>query len=212
MKYRHDIVKEQILRNRLQDENFSDVWISYKHLLAIKLIYQILKNWRKCPFKYHLILEITMVYTWDSLHYFSIDRSRLVGQMKKGPSSLATQMVAMMKVAFKLNLLLVRLLGNDLGYVQVQLFDICCSKFGNAEILFQNISNAVISNKIDWSSCVGLNLDNTSVNLGRHNSIKMRGQVVKNVVLVILLTTRQIEVLKCLCRKVVLILRTCLLI
>ena len=32
-----------------------------------------------------------MVYTLrDSLHYFSIDRSRLVEQIKKGPFSLAT--------------------------------------------------------------------------------------------------------------------------
>ena len=121
-------------------------------------------------------------------------------------------MVAMMKFSFKLNLLLVRLFDNDLEYVQVQLFDICCSKFGTAEILLENISNALRSNKIDWSNCAELSLGDTSVNLGRHNFIKTRRQVVNDVVLVILFTTRQIKVLKCLCWKVVLILRACLLI
>ena len=117
-----------------------------------------------------------------------------------------------MKFSFKLNLLLVRLFDNDLEYVQVQLFDICCSKFRTAEILLENISNSLRSNKIDWTNCAGLSLGDTSVNLGRHNFIKTRRQVVNDVVLVILFTTRQTKVLKFLCWEVVLILRACLLI
>ena len=117
-----------------------------------------------------------------------------------------------MKFSFKLNLLLVRLFDNDLEYVQVQLFDICRSKFGTAEILLENISNALRSNKIDRSSCAELSLGDTLVNLGRHSFIKTRRQVVNDVVLVILFTTRQTKVLKFLCWKVVLILRACLLI
>ena len=96
-----------------------------------------------------------MVYTLrDSLHYFFIDRSRLVEQIKKGLFSLATD--GSNDVSFKLNPLLVRLFDNDLEYVQVQLLDIYCSKFGTSEILLENISNALRSNKIDWSNCVGL--------------------------------------------------------
>ena len=115
-----------------------------------------------------------MVYTLrDSLHYFSINRSRFVEQIKKGPFSLATN-------GSKLNPSLVRLFDNDLGYVHVQLLEMCCSKTGIAEMLFQNISNALRSNEIDWSKCVGLSLDNTSVNLDRHNSIKTRVQEIKN--------------------------------
>ena len=83
-----------------------------------------------------------MVYTLrDSLHYFSINRSRFVEQIKKGPFSLATN-------GSKLNPSLVRLFDNDLGYVHVQLLDMCCSKIGIAEILFQNISNALRSNEL----------------------------------------------------------------
>ena len=111
------------------------------------------------------------------MHYFSVNRSRLVEQMKKGPLSLATD-GSNDEDLVKLNPLLVRLFDNDLGYVHVQLLGKCCSKSGTAEILFENISNALRSNEIDWSNCVGLSLDNTSVNLGRHNSIKTRVQEV----------------------------------
>ena len=106
-----------------------------------------------------------MVYTLrDSLHYFFIIRSRLVEQIKKGPISLAAD-GSNDEGLLKLNPLLVRLFDYDLGYVQVQLLGLCYAKSGTAEILFENISNALRSN----SSCVGLSLDNTSVNLGQHN-------------------------------------------
>ena len=115
-----------------------------------------------------------MVYTLrDSLHYFSINRSRLVEQMKKGPFSLVTD-GSRNEGLVKLNPLSFRLLDNDLGYVEVQLLEMCCSKSETAEILFENISNAPKNNKVGWSSYVGLSLDNTSVHLGSHNSIKIR--------------------------------------
>ena len=121
-----------------------------------------------------------MVYTLrDSLNYFSINRSRLVEEIKKGPFSLAAD-GSNDEVLVKLNPLLIRLFNNDLGDVNFQLLDTCCSKSGTAEILFENIFNALRSNKIDWSNCVGLSLDNTSFNLGRHNSKKTRVQEVNN--------------------------------
>ena len=99
--------------------------------------------------------------------------------MNKYPFSLATD-GSNDKSLVKLNPLLVRLFDNDLGYVNVQLLDMCCSKSGTAEILFENIHNALRSNEIDWPSRVGLSLDNTSVNLGQYNSIKTRAQEVNN--------------------------------
>ena len=120
-----------------------------------------------------------MVYTLRVLHYFSITISRLVGQIKKSSFSLVTE-GSNDKGLVKLNPLLVRLFDNDLGYAHIQLFDMCCSKSGTAEILFENISNTLKSNEIDRSSCVKLSLNNTSVNLGRHNSIKTRVQEVNN--------------------------------
>ena len=78
-----------------------------------------------------------MVHTLgDLLHYFSINRSRLAEQMKKGPFSLATD-GSNDEGLVKWNPLLVRLFDNDLGYVNVQLLDICCSKSETAEILFK---------------------------------------------------------------------------
>ena len=90
-----------------------------------------------------------MIYTLrDSLHYFSINRSRLVEQMKKGTFSFPND-GSKDEGLVKLNPSLVGLFDNDLGYVNVQLHDMCCSKSGTEEILFENISNALRSNKID---------------------------------------------------------------
>ena len=56
-----------------------------------------------------------MVHTLrDSLHYFSINRSRLVEQMKQGPFSFATD-GSTDEGLVTLNPLLIRLFDNDLG-------------------------------------------------------------------------------------------------
>ena len=89
-----------------------------------------------------------MVYTLrDSLHNFSFNKSRLVEQMKKRPFALATG-GSNDEGLVKSNPLLVRLFDSDLGFVNVQLLDMCCSKFGTAEILLGNISNALRSNDV----------------------------------------------------------------
>ena len=106
-------------------------------------------------------------------------RSRLLEQMKKGRFSLAAD-GSNDEGLVKLNPFLIRLFDDDLDYVNVQLLDMCCSKSGTADILFENISNAIRSNETDWSSCVGLSLDNTLVNLSRPNSIMTRMQPVSN--------------------------------
>ena len=77
--------------------------------------------------------------------------------MKKSPFSLAKD-GSNDEGLVKLNPLLVRLFENDLGYVNVQLLHMCCSKSGTAEILFENFSNALRSNEIDRSNYVGLSL------------------------------------------------------
>ena len=97
-----------------------------------------------------------MVYTLrDSVHNFSFNKSRLVEQTKKSPFALVTG-GSNDEGLVKLNPVLVRLFDNDLGFVNVQLLDMCCSKSGTAEILLGNISNALRSDDIGWSSCVGL--------------------------------------------------------
>ena len=68
--------------------------------------------------------------------------------MKKDPFLLATD-DSNDKSLVKLNPLLVRLFDNDLSYVNVQLLDLCCSKSRTAEILFENICNALRSNETD---------------------------------------------------------------
>ena len=126
-----------------------------------------------------------MVYTLrDPLHYFSVNRIRLVEQTKKGQFLLATDGRNDEGLA-KFNPLLVGLFENDLGYLNVQLLDLSCATSGTAEILFENISNALRSNEINWFNCVGLSLDNTSVNLGRQNSIKTPVQEGNNSIYII---------------------------
>ena len=93
--------------------------------------------------------------------------------MKKSPFSLVTD-GSSDEGLVKLNSLSFRLFDNDLGYVEVQLLKMYRSKSETAEILFENISNAPRNNEVDWSNYVGLSLGNTSVNLGSHNSIKIR--------------------------------------
>ena len=43
-----------------------------------------------------------------------------------------------------------------------------------AESIFTKMNEVLQSNGIPWANCVGAGVDNTSVNLGRNNSIRTR--------------------------------------
>jgi len=99
--------------------------------------------------------------------------------MKTNPFSLATD-GSNDEGLIKMNPLLVRFFDVNRGGVHVQLLDMCCSKSSTAEALFTKMSDALLENRIDWSGCIGISMDNTSVNMGRHNSIKTRIMQVNN--------------------------------
>ena len=43
-----------------------------------------------------------------------------------------------------------------------------------AESIFTKTDDVLLSNQIPWTNCVGAGVDNTSVNLGKRNSIMTR--------------------------------------
>ena len=93
--------------------------------------------------------------------------------MKEGPYALCTD-GSNDEGLFKLNPLLVRVFDINEGKVVSQLLDMCTSKKNDAENLFNLIDDAIKENDIDWNHCVAIGMDNTSVNMGVHNSIKSR--------------------------------------
>ena len=48
----------------------------------------------------------------------------------------------------------------------------CMSSDSTAEGIFSKMQYAFNKHKISWINCVGLSVDNTSVNIGKRNSIK----------------------------------------
>ena len=50
----------------------------------------------------------------------------------------------------------------------------CMSSSSTAEGIFAKMEEAMTSHNIPWTNCVGLSVDNTSVNMGCRNSIKTR--------------------------------------
>ena len=71
----------------------------------------------------------------------------------------------------KMNPLIVRVFDIDHGCVCAQFLDMCMSSLSTAERIFLKMQDAFTRHGIAWS-CVGLGVDNTSVNIGSRNSIK----------------------------------------
>ena len=70
----------------------------------------------------------------------------------------------------------VRLFNTDYGIVTTQFLDMCLSSSSIAEGIFLKIKEALSKYNISWINCVGISLNNTSVNMGCRNSIKTRVQ------------------------------------
>ena len=71
----------------------------------------------------------------------------------------------------KMNHLTVRIL-TDSGIVHTELLDMCMSSDSTAEEIFSKMQDAFNKHKMSWMNCIGLSVDNTSVNIGKRNSIK----------------------------------------
>ena len=77
----------------------------------------------------------------------------------------------------KMNPLTVRIFDINRGRVETRFLDMCTTRGTNAataETIFSKMDEIIKSYNISWLNCVGVGVDNTSVNIGRCNSIMTR--------------------------------------
>ena len=65
----------------------------------------------------------------------------------------------------------VRLFDINQHKVVTKFYDMCTSTSSTAVGMFTAINDALVKNDISWDKCVSLAVDNTSVNVGRHNCV-----------------------------------------
>ena len=70
-----------------------------------------------------------------------------------------------------MNPVTVRLFDINQHKVVTKFYDMCPSTFSTAVGIFTAINTAMMKNNITWDNCVSLAIDNTSVNVGRSNSV-----------------------------------------
>ena len=97
----------------------------------------------------------------------------LVEHMKSEPFSLATDGSNDSGLQ-KMNPLTVRFFDVNRGRVITQLLAMCLTSASTAESIYTKISDTMTKFDVRWENCVAFSVDNTSVNLGRRNSIKTR--------------------------------------
>lgn len=102
--------------------------------------------------------------------------AHLVSQMREEPFSLAIDGSNDNDIQ-KMNPITIRVLDTSRCQVSTRFLDMCLTSrtaSATAESIFATMDSVLESRGIPWSNCVGLSVDNTSVNMGRHNSIMTR--------------------------------------
>ena len=97
----------------------------------------------------------------------------LVDFMKNEPFALAVDGSSDTGVE-KMNALTIRIFDGNRGMVSTQFLDMCMSSSSTAEGIFTAMQYVLTKHDISWINCIGIGLDNTSVNMGCRNSIKTR--------------------------------------
>ena len=100
-------------------------------------------------------------------------KQHLVSVMKSEPFSLAVDGSSDSDVE-KMNPLTVKFFDISRSKASTQFLDMCMSSISTAEGIFSKVDSVLETHDISWDNCVGFGLDNTSVNMGCHNSIKSR--------------------------------------
>lgn len=94
----------------------------------------------------------------------------LVNQMKTSCFSIATDGSNDQGLE-KMNPVTVRIFDINQHKVVTKFLDMCKSRESNAKAIFRAIDTAMSKYGVSWDKCVSLGVDNTSVNVGRHNSV-----------------------------------------
>lgn len=129
-------------------------------------------------------------------------KKELVSAMKTQPYSLSVDGSNDTGLE-KINPLTVRIFNGDSKKVTMRFLDMCTTTGKNAataDAIFQKINSVLDMHHIPWDNCVGVGVDNCSINMGRHNSIMTRIQDINSrsilwVVHAILLITLQVMLL-----------------
>ena len=97
-------------------------------------------------------------------------RNNLVEQMRNSCFSIATDGSNDQGLT-KMNPVTVRLFDINQHKVVTKFYDMCASSSSTAVGIFNAINNSMEKNMVSWDKCVSLGVDNTSVNVGKHNSV-----------------------------------------
>ena len=94
--------------------------------------------------------------------------------MKSKPYSIAIDGSNDNGLGKKLYPLIVRVFSDQ--EIVAQLLDMCIVEGSTAELIFIAVNNILGTLQIPWDHCAGFTFDNTSVNVGKHNSIMTRAK------------------------------------
>ena len=102
-------------------------------------------------------------------------QQELVVYMKENPFALAIDGSSDNSIEM-MNPLTVRIFDQGSSTVCTRFLDMCMSSEANAEAIFSKMEAALAKPGISWENCIGISLDNTTVNMSCRNSIKTRVQ------------------------------------
>ena len=94
----------------------------------------------------------------------------LITQMRESCYSICTDSSNDQNLG-KMNPVTVRLFDINQHKVATKFLDVCLSKVSTAVGIFTSINNVFQKYDIPWENCISLGVDNTSVNVGRDNSL-----------------------------------------
>ena len=98
-------------------------------------------------------------------------KQNLVETMKEYPFSVSVDGSSDTGVE-KMNPMTIRIFDINRGSATARFLDMCMASSSSAEGIFTRMNEVLQNNSITWKNCVGLGVDNTSVNMGCRNSIK----------------------------------------